>query len=450
MLTPKAILNYLRRNWKVLGFFLASIGLPAFILTLVKSPAAEERGWVLVAIFVFSMLPSILAVFLAVWLVGRFAQTLYDIGSQSDGAKFVTRSVLGQATFRPFLTVKDGGETYQPGNEEHPVRKIGGPASLVLYNDTAVILERKGKLTQVLTEPDFAKIEHFERIYSTVDLRQRHWDYSVSALSKEGIPLTCDADVLFQINDGGLTPTEEIPHPADPEAVLRAGTSTWVRESDRFEDKLDWAGRVIISNTEGTLRSLLARTRLDQLIPVTLQSPAPKRDPEAGAETNSDQSDPTTAQSPVPEPDPVASAEARLRLQEDLTTALKASCAPLGVKILRVDLGEIKVQEEIAQQWLDLWRTSWRSLSTEQIAQGKAEYIQALENAKTEAQVDLLQEIAKAFKNLGKEGVSSISREIIATRLLEALGRTMDPSEWTRMYLPPQALETVKQLEKKL
>lgn len=427
MLTPKAILKYLGRNWKVLCFLLFCVTIPALILTLEKKPEAEGNGWYLAAIFFFSMLTSILAIYQAVQLVGHFVQSLYDLESQSDGAKFATRAVLGQATFKPFLTVKDGGETYQPGNEDYVVRKIGGPASLILYNDTAVILEQKGKLTQVLTEPDFAKMGRFEKVYSTVDLRQRHWEYPVSALSKEGIPLTCDADVLFQINDGELIPTEEVPHPVDPGSVLRAGTSTWVRESDRFEDKLDWAGRVIISNTEGTLRSLLARTRLDQLIPVTLQSPiAP------------------------PEPDPTASAQTRLRIQQELLKALEASCTPLGVKILRVDLGEIKVQEEIAQQWLDLWRTSWRSWSTGQIAQGKADYIEALENAKTDAQVRLLKEIAGAFTELIRENNGQISRDIIAGRLLEALGRTVDQSEWTRISLPGQALSTIEQLEKKL
>ncbi|MDX9953489.1 MAG: SPFH domain-containing protein [Anaerolineae bacterium] len=438
MLTPKAILKYLGRNWKVLCFLLASVAIPALILTLVKSSAAEGNRWYLAVIFLFSMLISLLVIRLAIQLVGRFVQSLYDLGSQSDGAKFASRSVLGQATFRPFLTVKDGGETYQPGNEDYPVRKIGGPASLVLYNDTAVILEREGKLTRVLTEPDFARMDRFERVYSTVDLRQRHWEYSVSALSKEGIPLTCDADVLFQINDGELIPTQEVPHPVDPEAVLRAGTSTWVRESDRFEDKLDWAGRVIISNTEGTLRSLLARSRLDQLIPVTLQSPAPVTSPEPDEDAI------------MPEPDKVAIEETRLRIQQDLFDALKTSCAALGVKILRVDLGEIKVQEEIAQQWLDLWRTSWRSWSTGQIAIGKADYIQALEHAKTDAQVKLLKEIAEAFTKLREENQGSIPRDIIAARLLEALGRTVDQSEWTRISLPGQTLSAIEQLEKKL
>jgi len=390
-----------------------------------------------------------LALYAAIRLAGNFVYALYDLESPTDGAKFVTRLVLGCASFRPYLIVKNGGQDITPKGEKYPLRRIGGPGSIVLYNDTALVLEKGGRLTRVIIQPSFVTLDRFEKIHSTIDLRPRHWEMSVSALSKEGIPLTCKVDVRFQIADNGQPPTDKVIYPTDPQTVLKAATSTWVREAERFEDKMDWTGRVIISNTEGTLRSILARTPLDDLVPMTL-TPS-----EAGTEEEQAvlsvirthaRLDAFTPFEFKPLKNRATRAQPRSRIQNKLHQSLEASAPGLGVKITGVDLGEIAVKPEVTQQWQDLWRTVWRKWTTEQIGKGKAERIQILEAAKIQAQVELLTKVSAAMEQLGKDKMP-FSASAVALRFIESLGQVEEPSEWTQIYLPTHSLKTLEQLK---
>ena len=446
----KRKLQYLWRNSPI---FVTLLLLPwglawgsfAYASTHLNIPLSSHPFWIIL----LAVLLNYLVLYAAIRLAGNFVYALYDLESPTDGAKFVTRSVLGCASFKPYLTIKNGGQDIIPKGEKHPLRLIGGPGSIVLYNDTALVLEKGGRLTRVIAEPKFIKLERFEKIHSTIDLRPCHWEMSVSALSKEGIPLTCKVDVSFQIADNGQPPTDKVIYPTDSQTVLKAATSTWVREAERFEDKMDWTGRVIISNTEGTLRSILARTPLDDLVPVTL---APS---EAGPEEEQDvlstirahaQLDASTLLELKPLKNRAARARTRRRIQNELRQSLEAGAPGLGVKITGVDLGEIVVKPEITQQWQDLWRTVWRKWATEQIGMGKAERIQILEAARIQAQVDLLTKVSKAMEQMEKDKMP-FSTSAVALRFIESLGQVEEPSEWTQIYLPTHSLKTLEQLK---
>ncbi len=448
----KKRMQYLIRNALILGgFFLFPwvLSLAAAAYGIKHSSASLSSLWLLVITIFLAVALNYLALYAAIRLAGNFVYALYDLESPIDGAKFVTRSVLGCASFRPYLTVKNGGQDITPTGEKHPMRRIGGPGSLVLYNDTALVLEKGGRLTRVITQPSFVTLDRFEKIHSAIDLRPRHWEMSVSALSKEGIPLTCKADVSFQIADNGQPPTDKVIYPTDPQTVLKAATSTWVREIERFEDKMDWTGRVIISNTEGTLRAILARTPLDDLVPVTLTPSEVGPEEEQSvlsairAHAQLDASTPFEFKSLKNQ---AARARTRRRIQKELRQSLEAGAPGLGVKITGVDLGEIIVKPEVTQQWQDLWRTVWRTWATEQIGKGKAERIQILEAAKIQAQVELLTKVSEAMEQMGKDKMP-FSTSAVALRFIESLGQVEEPSEWTQIYLPTHSLKTLEELK---
>jgi regulator of protease activity HflC (stomatin/prohibitin superfamily) len=210
-------------------------------------------------------LPGVIAVFVALALAADFVRGVYELKNWEEGREYLIRTLFGQPGFSPFLLVKEGGIVNPP---EHVLRRVGGPGHMIIYNDSAVVTEQDGKLKRVLVGPGFPKLERFEKIWEVIDLRPRRWVLDVNAMTKEGILVTVPADVRFKIEDGGQEPTEKKPYPVQEEAVFAAATSKWVREPERSEPErvLDWAGRVIISDTEGTLRTIISHYYLDELI----------------------------------------------------------------------------------------------------------------------------------------------------------------------------------------
>jgi len=368
-------------------------------------------------------LSYILAIMISLLISGWFIQSLYGLQSPSEGTEFALRLAFGIPSFKPYLRYSKGGsEVMESGIENEDevgvLRKVGGPGNLLLYADTAVVTEQKGRLARVIRGPAIESLRNFEKVYAVIDLQSQQWQYAVNAMSKEGIPITCSTDVSFQIDDRNGPSEREA-------AIFKAATSTWVREKERVEDKMNWTGRVIISNTEGTLRALLAQTPLDQLMPSRIISP-----------------DKT-----IKIADP---AKSRREIQKKLRAALETSAPALGVKITDVFLGHIKVDEDIAQQWADIWKTGWRKWATETVGTAKAERTQILEEARADIWTELLRQAAEAIEHSSKAGYT-ISNEIIALHFLEALVQVQGPSEnLIKTYLVPDSWETLERFRRAL
>jgi regulator of protease activity HflC (stomatin/prohibitin superfamily) len=241
------------------------------------------------------------------------------------------------------------------------------------------------------------------------------WDYEVSALSKEGIPVTVSVDVTFQIDTGDNVPSDSIPYPALNEAVFKASTCRWMRPPGGSEDDqyFDWARRLIISNTEGDLRGIIARYPLDALVGLENISASGQEIP-------------------------------RKAIQKELEKKLQKSCSSLGAQINQVWLGTIKVHDEVAEQWLEVWRNEWRYWSLVQKKTGEAKRQQLREVAKAQAQVDLIVGVARAFQQSASRDTRTPSR-LLAMRLLEVFDRS---AVGPYTYLPGQALETLESLRK--
>jgi len=359
------------------------------------------------------ILPSLLMVLMAVSILGWFVKSLYGLPDIQQGSSFVLRSAFGKRGFSPFLIFRKGGEEVA-GSDEETLRNIGGPGSVLLERDTAVLLEKAGKFTRVKLPPCVIELKRFERVYATIDLRPRVWPFTVSAMSKEGIPVKCKVNVHFQIDPSG-----------GEQAVFKAATCTWVRGEHWLEDKLDWAGRVIISNTEGTLRAILARTPLDQLVPAQVSHP------EAGTREE------------------IPKRVIRGRIENELRSALESSAPNLSAVILDVCLGDIQVAEEIKDQWANIWRTGWRSWATEVVNEGKTSYREKIEDARIEGQVALLEVLGHTLRDLKRANVP-ITNELITLHFMDVIENIQRlPDGWMQSYLPPplmQALEQIKHL----
>lgn len=412
MFNPQRLAKFLAKFWSVL---LPVFGI-AFALSLVTEVSvrhADIADLVVYRDFWLSIIrdvaPFMLALIGVYVLAIRFVQGVYGIEDSSEARHTVNRLLFGLSSFGPWLRVAGG---IAEGDENHTLKRVGGPGHLVVYNDSAILLQKGGEFSRVVGK-GFPRLEPFESIYETVDLRPNRWVYSVSAMSKEGIPITCEADISYQIDNEGVSPTEEMPFPVSEQKIFQAATCTWIREADRSADTrtMDWAGRVIISETEGNLRTILSRYPLDQLIGFTSM----ERD------------------------------NPREEIRQELEWRLRSAVPKLGAQILSVELGDIKVQDRITQQWIDAWRAEWNRWATERKAIGEAAQAEQLENAKTRAQVMMLTSIAEAFRTLPEEEQAVTSR-LILTRLFMVLSRApTDPL--TRINLPKEAIDTIKLLK---
>jgi len=358
------------------------------------------------------MLPGVLAVSTALFVASKFIASLYKLNNWREGTGHIWRCTFGQPSFRPFVLVSDAEVK---AGDDHVLMRLGGPGSILTYNDSAVVLERGGRLTRVLGPGKFSSLERFEKVRDVIDVRPMRWAYAVDALSKEGIRVTLSADVNFQINTGGSEPTDETPYPALDEAIFKASTCRWMRdpEADEEDQYFDWARRVIISETEGSLRGIIARYPLNALVGL-------EGVPTSGTD------------------------HPRKTIQEELTKAVRESAADLGAQINEVRLGAIKVDDKVAEQWIEAWGNKWQYWAMVQEKAGEATREQLREAAKAQAQVDMITAMARAFQqSISRD--ARIPSQLLVMRLIEVFDRsTIGP--YTRIYLPGQAIETLDRL----
>jgi hypothetical protein len=229
-------------------------------------------------------------------------------------------------------------------------------------------------------------------------------------MSKEGIPVTCEADVSFQVDGGQQRPSEVEPYPAAQETVFAAAISTWICGANRLKRKrsMDWGDRMLFE-AETILRGILARYTLDRLIGLSPEYAQPRE-------------------------------EIRAELERELKTKAPA----LGARILSVELGDIRAKDEVTQQWIDAWTARWERWATERQAIGQARRVEQLESAKTRAQVMMLTTITEALRPL-MEQEQTVTSKLVLTRLFMVLSRAPgDPL--TRIYLPKEAMSTLQLL----
>lgn len=412
-------LNHLKR-------LILTLGLAVTITVIVGLALANWLGGELAEnpithaiLAVVSVFPALLALVTVPIVASRFIKEFYDVPSLEEAHDFLMRLVYGVVKFGPSLLIKEGKVAK---GKDSPLHRVGGPGYLVIYNDSAVVTERGGRLWRILGT-GFAKLERFEKVYEVIDLRPQRWVLPVRGMTREGIPVICEADVHFKIDDripderGTLRrqqPTQKEPYPYNPDAILRAISHRWVREPGSTAPTMDWAGRVIVSFVEGTLRNILAEYRLDWLI------------------------------APIGSTDEHPREVIRRRLEEQM----KQKAANVGGMILRLELGEIKVEDErISKQWIDAWYADWQSRSLASRVEGEAQLLR-MEVAQAQAQAEMVIRLTDALQSVVTDE-EDLRPYLLATRFVQTLHwLAFDPS--TRGFMPPEATQTLENLQRML
>ncbi|MBN1976949.1 MAG: hypothetical protein JW918_06070 [Anaerolineae bacterium] len=384
----------------------------------------------LIATAVRLALPAI-GVFVAVpIIVSALFQKIYAVESTEEAHDSLHRVTFGLVGRRPFVIVGKGQILY---GKKTFAGRVGGPFTLIVYDDNAVVTEQYGRIKRILGA-GIHGMERFEKIWEIIDLQPQHWVYPVFAMTKEGIPVRCEADLSFVIDDqpgdwgwpvhtGGL-------HSYSEEAVFKAAASVWMREPDHPERKRTWAGRVVVGFAEGLLRDILAEYRLDWLL-------AP---PRPGQEHTSPEESPREV--------------IRERLEEGLRTRI----GKVGAKLIRVDIGSIEVQARedetteklqsiIPKQRVQAWYADWEARALGSRAEMEAALMR-VDMARIRAQAEVIAEIVENLQEtISTQGV--VEPYILAIRLVESL-RWISYNVYQHEFTPPETVQRLKRLRESL
>lgn len=378
--------------------------------------------------------PLVAALVAVPLILARFLRHLYGTVGVREAQERLNRTIFGALGGTPQISVREGRVAT---GDDGLSRRLGGAASLTVYGDSAVVTERYGRLARILGTGVHTLRRH-ETIWETVDLRPQRWARRVFALTKEGIPIVCEVDVVFQIGSGREQLEETaarvggdaaLPPRCDEETVLRAATATWVRGRNGGAERKDWTDRVA-SMAESAARDALATYRLDSLI----QAPESRR------------------QHP------------RDEIHGRLRDALQDPVRAVGARLLDVKVGEVrvgiadpdgeavqKVSETVSNivsgQWIDAWQANWRARAQSGRAETGVEPLR-LESARIEAETEMIVGLTEILKPL-VGGAPSTEPDAVTMTLVEALDwMALDPR--TRGRMSPEALRILTRLQNHL
>jgi regulator of protease activity HflC (stomatin/prohibitin superfamily) len=385
-------------------------------------PVARFFGFLLGAIL--NSLPLGLSLWAISSLASRFVHDLYETGDLEEAQAVAHRNTFGMPgdRLKPLLIVQEGHIARGAGST---FDRVGGPGLAVVYGDSAAVLEKGGRLTRVVG-PGIHSLERFERFWEMIDLRSQRWPFTVSAMTKEGIPVDCQVDVTFKIDDRSTVGAGAGAPPPDPgvlpftrAAVFNAATSIWVRirQPDHEEQLRRWTGRVVLSELEGAMRNILAEYRLDWLImPSRPGQPHPRQD-------------------------------IREKLERKLEGVLRPG-NPLGARLLRVELGRIDVKsEKVSTQWIEAWQSLWEQRTAESLAEGEADLVY-MEATQVRAQAEMVLFLVESIRPL-LERTEDSRPYTFAARLVQTL-RWLAYSPANQAFLAPGTLRTLDALETSL
>ncbi|MCS7178844.1 MAG: SPFH domain-containing protein [Anaerolineae bacterium] len=427
MMPQQAFRHLVQRVVPRVGPVILLLTLVSILLTWFTQSILVARGARPFGLFLFVVLsgvyalPALLAFALAARIAMSFLKTLYKIRTLTEAGQFLYRLLFGSWAFGPFLVLQEGRITV---GENSVLHRVGGPGYLVIYNDTAVVTERCGRLGRILSahypqRNNFPYLEPFEKVWGIVDLRPQHWTLPVKGMTRDGIPVICEADIRFQIDDRGLeeAPSRPSPplydtYPFTPEAVFRAATASFIRPPD--SGPMDWRARVVTGFTDGMLRNILAEYYLDWLLGPTGEDTEHPRE------------------------------VIRRRLKEQL----EQEAPKVGARILDVQLGEIKVEDEqIPAQWIEAWRAEWESQVAATHLEGEAELLR-LETVRARAQAEMIISLIRELQDVAVSD-EKLRPYLLAARLVETL-RWMAYHPSTYALLSPGAIRNLHRLQEML
>jgi regulator of protease activity HflC (stomatin/prohibitin superfamily) len=273
-----------------------------------------------------------------------------------------------------------------PGGQRAANRTIawaGGPGKVIIPPDHAVQLERGGRLTRVVG-PGVARLHRFEKVYKLVNLRHAIRSSQITALTRDGIPVTVELSVHACARGSAKPPSDnsDPPHfPYDPRAITQLTLNT-LRDEAGYRD---WEDRAIETSI-AVLHDVLASYSVDEIFEAL------------GAE-----SDP------------------RMEIQRQVLQGSSHLLQNTAIEITELWLGQFELPDQVTAQYVEFWQADWKRRDQAALAKGQAASIRELGRARAQAQKEIIEALTAGFQ-AAQEAIPEIpSKQLLALRLIDSL-----------------------------
>jgi len=261
--------------------------------------------------------------------------------------------------------------------------RFGGPGTLIVQEGHAVVLERSGRLSRVVG-CGLKWLQPFERVSMVIPLwtRTEHI-VAPQVATKDKVLLEKFEFWAFHKPDPG------------PEGEQIANGQYAYNEKIILERIWSTSGKdwreAIKQVGETAIREVAGRYSLSQIVPLV---------------------DPT-----------------RTEFKEALVAQMNRVTQNLmGVKVVAVDIGEIKAPADAEKRLLDRWLADWdnkiaklQKQTTITKGEATAAALNAQETARARAQMQMINTITQALEEMRKRGTPTDVQSMLALRLIEAL-----------------------------
>jgi regulator of protease activity HflC (stomatin/prohibitin superfamily) len=364
---------------------------------------------------VIGILPALIALLGVLATAGQFVNVVFGLKSWWAGVRYAFLCLFGipWPLPYPYALITEGGVRERDRRKFLAHRQLGGPGRLIIFNDSAVVLERHGRVTRT-AGPGAVFLERFERIREIIDLRPQIKTLPAEqaiVVTRDGILVGTEITVRFQIKRGTPTAPEK-PYPVDDAMLMAAATAPAVRIGPNPGQRMisGWRDRVL-RNVDSTLRDIVAGKTLDELF-----EPAdPYKDP-------------------------------REEIRCELLAQLTKSSAAFGAEVLDIVLGPFKpVNPEVERQRLATWQATRQAEDRVKEACGEAQAMLTRESAYAYAQLEMMLAIDRGFRRLVIDG-ENLTSQFVALRFIEMLRRTAGGADTFLLEESTKTLEFLNRL----
>jgi regulator of protease activity HflC (stomatin/prohibitin superfamily) len=249
-----------------------------------------------------------------------------------------------------------------------------------------------------------------ERPMRTLDLRPQLRAFTVQALTRDGIQVKVLAFTPFQIDRGEQQPQLGQPFPYRKSAAFQAIHAQTVElPENREHPQYAWDELPKVIGTR-ILQDILSRYRFDELYEYGLGEEIP-----------------------------------RVRIAREFRERLKAELEPLGIQLLGGGISNLlPVKDEVLKERIRHWQAEWVRRILVKQAEGQRERLWRIEQARAEAQANLILALGERLAELDRPGAPVPPDKIVAHFLQILEEMTQQPM--LRRYLPRATSEDLRRL----
>jgi hypothetical protein len=259
----------------------------------------------------------------------------------------------------------------------------GGPGKLVVSPDYAAQLERSGRLTRVVG-PGVARLHRFEKIHKVIGLRPVIRTRQITALTRDGIPVTVELTVhaCAEGSAAASTQSSNPPHyPFDSQAITSITVNT-LRSGTGYED---WEDRAI-ETAVAVFTDVVAQYSVDEVF-----------------ESLGTESDPRQ--------------DIQRQVREQTAYLLRDS----GIAITELWLGQFELPTDVTNQYVAFWQADWQRKDQTVLASGAAASIREMGRARALAQKEVIEALVASFQAAQKAVPEIPAKQLLALRLIDGL-----------------------------